>query len=65
MRDADRSADGVGKQMRRVRDRAETTLRQLASATSLFESSPNRFERGHIRASAGVWSVIASPMVTK
>jgi transcriptional regulator with XRE-family HTH domain len=52
----------VGNRVRRVRSRAEMTLRELSSATGLSESFLSQFERGQTQASVGSLRRIAEAL---
>jgi transcriptional regulator with XRE-family HTH domain len=52
----------VGRQVRRIRNRAEMTLRQLAVATGLSEGFLSQFERDQTQASVGSLRRIAEAL---
>jgi transcriptional regulator with XRE-family HTH domain len=52
----------VGDHVRRIRGRAEMTLRQFSAATGLSESFLSQFERGHTQASVGSLRRIAEAL---
>jgi quercetin dioxygenase-like cupin family protein len=52
----------IGDHVRRVRSRAEITLRELAASTGLSESFLSQFERGHTQASVSSLRRIAEAL---
>jgi transcriptional regulator with XRE-family HTH domain len=52
----------IGNHVRRVRNQAEMTLRQLAVTTGLSESFLSQFERGQTQASVGSLRRIAEAL---
>jgi transcriptional regulator with XRE-family HTH domain len=59
---ATKSQHSVGDHVRRIRSRAEMTLRELAVATGLSESFLSQFERGQTQASVGSLRRIAEAL---